>query len=451
MTPGSSGHPADTPSAERSAGRDGARRELIAGGVIVALFFGLFLGWAAVFPLDAGAYAPGEIAVSGNRQAVQHREGGVVVGLEVSEGDLVRRGQRLVTLAGDDLRAAERGVAGQVFALLAQRARLVAERDGLGGVHSPAEFEALAPDDVALARESLRIQQQQFAARRGGRATENGVLQQRIAQLNNQIGGFEGQIAADREQQRLIQEELAGMRRLAQQGYAPLTRVRALERTAAQLEGEADGLRAQIARSREAVGETRLQMIGVSSRMNEDVADQLRQVEVQLNELRPRLAELRLQLARSEIRSPATGQVVGLTVFTVGGVVQPGQTLMEIVPRDASQVIVARISPEDIDNLRQGQTTEVRFPGLRERGLPSIRGRVTRISADSFRVEETGASFYRAEIVVPPEELTRLGRSADGLRPGVPVEVIVLLRKRTMLAYLLEPLTSNLWRSGSEQ
>lgn len=451
MTPGSSGHPADTPSAERSAGRDGARRELIAGGVIVALFFGLFLGWAAVFPLDAGAYAPGEIAVSGNRQAVQHREGGVVVGLEVSEGDLVRRGQRLVTLAGDDLRAAERGVAGQVFALLAQRARLVAERDGLGGVHSPAEFEALAPDDVALARESLRIQQQQFAARRGGRATENGVLQQRIAQLNNQIGGFEGQIAANREQQRLIQEELAGMRRLAQQGYAPLTRVRALERTAAQLEGEADGLRAQIARSREAVGETRLQMIGVSSRMNEDVADQLRQVEVQLNELRPRLAELRLQLARSEIRSPATGQVVGLTVFTVGGVVQPGQTLMEIVPRDASQVIVARISPEDIDNLRQGQTTEVRFPGLRERGLPSIRGRVTRISADSFRVEETGASFYRAEIVVPPEELARLGRSADGLRPGVPVEVIVLLRKRTMLAYLLEPLTSNLWRSGSEQ
>lgn len=451
MTRESTCQPPDSPRSELAVERDGPGPELMVGGGIVAVFFGLFLGWAAVFPLDAGAYAPGEIAVSGSRQAVQHREGGVVVALEVSEGDLVGRGQRLVTLAGDELRATERAVASQIFALLAQRARLTAERNGLDAVPRPAEFETLPPDDVALAGESLRIQRHQFATRRDGRMTEIRVLRQRIAQLDAQISGFEGQIAANQEQQRLIQEELAGMRRLAQQGYAPLTRLRALERTAAQLDGEANGLRSQIARSRAAIGETRLQMAGISSRMNEDVADQLRQVEVQLNELRPRLTELRLQLARSEIRAPVAGQVVGLTVFTVGGVVQPGQTLMEIVPRDASQVILARISPEDVDNLREGQTTEVRFPGLREIGTPSLRGRVTRISADSLRDEATGASFYRAEIVVLPEELTRLGRSAEGLRPGVPVEVIVLLRKRTMLGYLLEPLTNNLWRSGSEQ
>ena len=430
---------------------DNPRRELITGGVIILLFFGLFLGWAAFAPLDAGAYAQGQIAVSGNRQAVQHREGGVVSALYVAEGDKVRRGQILLSLSSGEVRATERGVAGQVFALIAQRARLIAERDGLRAIPSPPEFADLPPEDASLARESLRIQQLQFGARRTGRSTETGVLRQRIAQLNEQIQGYERQIAANLEQQRLIQEELEGMRSLARQGYAPLTRVRALERTAAQLNGELGSLRAQIARSREGVGETRLQMAGVTSEMNEDVADQLRQIDVQLNELRPRLTELRSQIARSEVRAPATGQVVGLTIFTQGGVIQPGQTLMEIVPRDASQIIVAQISPNDVDNLRVDQVTEVRFPGLRERNPPTIHGRVTRISADSFTVEETGASYFRAEIVVPAEELAKLGRSAETLRPGAPVEVIILLRKRTALSYLLEPLTNNLWRSGSEQ
>jgi len=430
---------------------DTPRRELIVGGVIILLFFGLFLGWAAFAPLDAGAYGQGQIAVSGNRQAVQHREGGVVSALHVKEGDTVRRGQILLTLSSGELRATERGVASQVFALLAQRARLIAERDGLGAVPTPPEFANLSPEDSALALESLRIQRLQFGARRTGRSTETGVLRQRIAQLNEQIQGYERQISSNLEQQRLIQEELTGMRSLAEKGYAPMTRVRALERTAAQLDGELGSLRAQIARSREAVGETRLQMSGVSSEMNEDVADQLRQIDVQLNELRPRMTELRSQIARSEVRAPATGQVVGLTIFTQGGVIQPGQTLMEIVPADASQIIVAQISPNDVDNLRSGQTTEVRFPGLRERNPPTIHGRVTRISADSFTVEETGASYFRAEIVVPAAEMAKLGRAANTLRPGAPVEVIILLRKRTALSYLLEPLTNNLWRSGSEQ
>lgn len=430
---------------------DNPRRELIVGGTIVVLFFGIFLGWAALAPLDAGAYAQGQIAVSGNRQAVQHRDGGVVSALLVAEGDTVQRGQVLLRLSTGELTATERGVASQVYALLAQRARLIAERDRLRSIPAPPEFANLPPEDAVLAQESLRIQQLQFNARRTGRSTETGVLGQRVAQLNEQIAGYEGQIAANIEQQRLIQEELAGMRSLAEQGYAPLTRVRALERTAAQLDGELGSLRAQIARSREAVGETRLQVSGVSTKMNEDVADQLRQIDVELNELRPRMAELRSQIARSEVRAPASGEVVGLTIFTQGGVIQPGQTLMEVVPRDASQVIIAQISPTDIDNLRVGLETEVKFPGLRERNPPIIHGRVTRISADSFTLEESGASYFRAEIVVPASELAKMGRGAETLRPGAPVEVVVLLRKRTALAYLVEPLTNNLWRSGSGQ
>lgn len=430
---------------------DSPRPEWMLGIGIIVVFFVGFLGWAAFAPLDAGAFAQGQVSVSGNRQAVQHRDGGVVGALMVAEGDKVRRGQVLVRLNAGELTASERGAASQVFALLAQRSRLIAERDRLPTLPIPPEFAGLPPEDQALADEAMRLQRLQYAARGAGRSTETGVLNQRIGQLRDQMDGYQRQIEANATQQRLIAEELEGLRSLAAQGYAPLTRVRALERTAAALEGEQGSLRAQVARTREQIGEARLQTLGVSTKLNEDVAEQLRQVEIQLNDLRPKMIELRDQLARAEIRSPATGQVVGLSVFTPGGVIQPGQTLMEVVPDEASQVIVAQVDPADIDNLRVGLDTEVKFPGLRERNPPIVHGRVTRISADSFTDEKTGRSHYRAEVVVPQSELEKLGAAARSIRAGMPVQVVMLTRKRTVLAYLVEPLVQSLWRSGSEQ
>jgi HlyD family secretion protein len=441
----------DLPAPVDAAEPDSPRRELMIGGGVVLAFFVLFLGWAAFAPLDAGAFAPGQVEVSGNRQAVQHREGGVVSGLNVAEGDRVRRGQVLVELSTGDLEATERGLAAQVLSLEAQRARMIAERDGLAAVPRPSAFADLSPQDQSLADEAFRLQQQQFAARRSGRSTESGVLGQRVGQLREQQLGYERQIASNLEQQRLLAEELEGLRALAAQGYAPQNRVRALERTAAALDGELGSLRAQVARTAEQIGETRLQISGVSTRLIEEVADQLKLVEVQINELTPRWLDVRRQIERGQIRSPVDGQVVGLTAFTVGGVIQPGQTLMEIVPESAAQVIVARINPQDIDNVSVGLRTEVRFPSLRDRDPPLVHGQVTRISADTFEDERTGQRHYRAQIVVPAEELRRLGRSAEDIRSGMPVEVVVLLRQRSALAYLTEPLTRSLWRSGSLQ
>lgn len=430
---------------------DSPSRELMIGAAVAGLFFVLFLGFAAFYRLDAAAFAPGQVMVSGNRQAVQHRDGGTVSALRVAEGDRVTRGQILIELSAGELQAEERGLTSQVYALLAQRSRMIAERDRLGAVPTPPEFTALTGPDLALATEALRLQRMQFGARRTGRSTEQGVLGQRVQQLEQQKAGLARQIEASIEQRRLIEEELTGIRSLAEKGYAPLTRVRALEREAARLDGELGSLRAQSARTDEQIGETRLQSSGVTTKLNEDVAEQLRQVEVQLNELRPRLAEARAQLARTRIAAPATGQVVGLSVFTAGGVVQAGQLLMEIVPADASQVVVARINPADIDNVRIGMQSEVRFPGLREKAPPVLHGRVTRVSADSFTDEASGQSHYRAEIVVPEAELARLGAAAGDIRPGMPVEVQVQLRRRTALSYLFEPLVQSLWRSGGEQ
>jgi HlyD family type I secretion membrane fusion protein len=448
ITPPQAPPPPETP---RDGLTDVPRMELRIGLAVVFAFFVLFLGWAAFYPLDAGAYATGQVAVSGNRQAVQHRDGGVVTALHVAEGDTVKAGQVLVEVAGGELQATERGLAGQVLALLAQRSRLIAERDGLGAVPTPPEFTDLPPEDVPLADEALALQRRQFGARSSGRSTERGVLSQRVSQLEQQQAGFQRQLTANAEQRRLIEDELADVRRLAEQGYAPLSRVRALEREVARLAGEDGNLRAQIARIGEQIGETRLQMASVGTTLNEDVADQLKNVEVQLNELQPRLASVRAQIARNQIRAPADGQVVGLTIFTPGGVIQAGQTLMEIVPDDASPVIVAEIAPTDVDNLAIGQTTQIMFPGLREGSPPRLEGRVTRISADVLSDPQSGRRWFRTEIVVPEAEVKKLGRAASAVRPGAPVEVVVLTRKRTALQYLFEPLLRGLWRSGSEQ
>lgn len=432
---------------------DDPTRELRFGGAVAIGFFVFFLGWAAVTRLDAGAYAQGVIAVAGNRQAVQHRDGGVVSAINVTEGQTVKKGQVLVEISAGEMRANERAMTGEVMTLLAQRARLNAERVLASSFAPPPEFASLPEEDKLLAAEAMTLQRQQFAARRGSVIAQRGVLTQRVGQLTEQIIGYERQLAANQEQQRLIGEELEGMRKLAAQGYAPVNRVRALERTEASLTGEDGSFRAQIARSGEAVGETRMQLLSIDRRMMEDVTSQLRDVEVRLDELQPKLFAIRNALAGAIVRAPASGKVVGLAVYTVGGVVPPGATLMEIVPQDRALVIEARVSPNDADDLKIGQETEIRFTSLHERDLPILKGKLVKLSADSFLDEKSGLRYFNAEVSVPPEEMERIRKvrgPRTGLQAGLPVEVLVPLRKRTALDYLLEPLLQTFWRSGRE-
>ena len=423
------------------------------GAGVAGLFFVGFLGWAALAPLDAGAYAHGVIAVAGNRQAVQTREGGVVTAIRVKEGQSVVKGQILVELSASELRASERGMTGEMLTLLAQRARLAAERDHQASFGPPPEFASLAPEDRLLADDSLRLQREQFLARRGSLQTQRGVLNQRVLQLDQQTSGAQRQLEANVQQQRLIDEELKGVKELADKGFAPKTRVLALQRNAASLIGEDGAYRAQIARSNEAVGETRLQTLSLEKQMMEEVSGQLRDVQVRLDDLQPKVLAAREQLARATVRAPSGGKVVGLNVFTVGGVVAPGQTLMEVVPQDRRLVIQAKVSPNDADDLQPGQKTQIRFTSLHERDLPLLNGVLTELSADSFTDEKTGAQYFRAEVSAPPEELDKIRQirgAQSGLQAGLPVEVLIPLRKRSALAYLVEPLFQTFWRMGRE-
>jgi type I secretion membrane fusion protein, HlyD family len=396
--------------------------------------------------------APGRLTVSGQRQTVQHREGGVVSQILVREGDQVRQGQVLIRLAGADVRAQERALSAQAISLLAQRARLYAEQSGQRVVRPPIEFANLSPEDRAAAAEALKIQQAQLRTRAAVVFAQRGALGQKTAQANDQGVGYSRQLDSINEQLRLIDEELGGMREAAEKGFVSKNRIRALERAKADLEGQRGQYSATIAQSRGQASESRLQSLEAQSNYMERVASEFRDVENSLGDVMPKLNAARDQLARTEIRAPVSGAVVGLTVFTPGGVIEPGQKLMDIVPERAPLTIEARLATSDGDDVRRGQDAFVRFESLHERALPALKGQVTRVSADAFTDEKTGASFYTAEVTVPLSELKKIEeiRGGDVLRAGLPVVVEIPVRKRTALQYAFEPLTSSLSRAFHE-
>lgn len=441
----------ETAAIEGDALDDGAT-EMRVGGTIAALFFVGLLGWAALTPLDAGAFAQGLVAVSGNRQAVQHRDGGVITALNVHEGKTVKKGDVLLRISASELVAAERSTTAEILTLQAQRMRLLAERDHAPAMGEPAEFAHLSKEDRVLADEAMSAQRLLFQARHNAITIERSVLGQRVRQHAEQIHGYDSQIASNRKQQALIGDELNGLKGLVDRGFVSINRIRAIERSAAALDGEHGSYRADIARSSEAIGEARMQAVSLDKQMLEEVAGQLRDVQMRLDELQPKLIATREQLARSIVRAPASGRVVGLKLFTVGGVVSPGETVMEIVPQDRALVIEARVAPNDADDVRPGMSTQVRFTALQERNLPILHGRIEKISADSFEDERTGMRYFNAEVVVPPSELAKIRkvRADGGIRAGLTAEVLVPLRKRTAFGYLMEPLTQTLWRAGRE-
>lgn len=425
------------------------RIALLAGG---AFFLG-FIGWAALTPLDAGAYAQGVVAVSGNRQAVQHREGGIVTALIVREGDAVRRGQPLLRIGSADIEAEERGLASEYVMLLAERQRLLAEGRGSTVVAPPPEFQHLSPLDQALADEALAAQSALLRARMATAGAQKAVLRQQAGQADARIDGLNSENAANRRQRELIEAQLQGMRELAAKGYASLNKVRELERLAASLDGREGALASQVAETRRMIGQADMQAAVIDRNQIEQVDDRMRAVTQRLNEVRPKLAAARERLARAVVRAPADGRVVGLRVFTVGGVVTPGESLMEVVPDRRALVIKAQISPADADDVTVGLPTKIRFPTLHDRDMPSIDGVVTTLSADSLADERTGQPYFSAEVQVGAAELRGLTAARTGgsaIRAGLPVEILVPLEKRTLLQYLVEPLTRSLWRTGRE-
>ncbi len=400
---------------------DSGSNEIRSGLIALLVFFVGFGGWAAFAPLDAAVVAPGVIVVSGNRQTVQHRDGGIVSSIAIKEGDHVTRGEVLIELGSPELVAQEQALLSQVVDLQMQRARLTAERGG-GTLEPPAEWESLSPDDRAVADAAFERHRREA---RGGAWSA----------FDARIAGYRGEIVSLNRQEQLLNEELSGMRTLAEEQLVPMTRVRALERSLAELQGRRSGLNSQIASTQQ------------------DRYEDSRQVDARLAELTPQLAGARERLELTRLRAPVDGIVVGLQVHTIGGVVRAGERLMDIVPEGQELIVEARVAPESADNLQVGQRTEVRVTAFGGRNLPIVFGEVRQVSADRFVDERTGQGYFVTQVVVPPEELHRLTEAAGDehtLRAGLSAQVVIPTRKRTALQYLFEPLNQTLWRSLRE-
>lgn len=427
---------------------DDVRGEVRLGIIVVVLFFGLFLGWAAFTPLDSAAYAPGQLVVSGQRQSVQHRDGGVVAAIRVAEGKTVRKGDTLIELAGAEVRAQERALAAQVVNLQAQRARLEAELSGAATITWPAEFITATASRRAAIDEAIRVQSNEFRARRSLLTAQTQVLGQQSAQAIESASGYRSKMVSSAEQERLIQAEIDALRPVAEKGFVSQSRMRALERAKADLQGQRGQHQASVAEARALAGSGRLRQIEAEKSYRERASTELREVEFALGEVLPKYRAANDQLERLRIRAPVSGTVIGLSIFTVGGVIAPGQTLMDIVPDKSDLVVGARVSIDDADDLRVGQQAQVRFLGLHERNMPIIMGNLTRLSADSLVDEKTGQSYYTAEIRVPSDQmqkLTNVRGSGFELRAGAPIAVLIPLKKRTALQYALEPLIDTMW------
>jgi len=427
---------------------DDERREVRLGIIVAGIFFVLFLGWAAFARLDSAAYANGQLVVSGQRQSVQHRDGGVVAEIEVIEGQQVRKGDTLVELAGAEVRAQERALAAQLVSLQAQRARLNAELAGAAAIRWPSEFAGAEGSLQAAIPEAIAVQSSEFAARRSALVAQSEVLGQQSSQSNQSAAGYQSKMVSSTEQERLIQAEIDALRPVADKGFVSQSRMRALERAKADLQGQKGQYQANVAEARSAASGGRLRQIEAEKSYRERASAELRDVEFRLGELTPKYRAAKDQLERLKIRAPVTGTVIGLNVFTVGGVIAPGQTLMDIVPAKSDLVVGARVSIDDADDLRIGQEAQVRFLGLHDRNIPVITGRLTKLSADSLTDKESGDVFYTAEVRVPADQMQKL-KSVRGkdfeLRAGAPVAVLIPLKRRTALQYAFEPLTESMW------
>ena len=425
-----------------SGGAHSPRLEIWLGSAIAGLFFVVFLGWAAFAPLDAAAITEGVVSVAGNRQAVQPRNGGVVTELNVDEGQTVKRDQILLKIGTPDTDAVERSLAGEVISLLAQRARLKAESAGQVNFSAPQEFAALTGRDKTLA-DVARAEQRHYATVRAqSNSAATSVLKQRLDQYRVQNEGLARQVGFNRKQQDLVGAELDGLKKLAVDGYVSTNRVRGTERVAAQLDGETSRNETEISRNISAMAEINSQILSTRQKVLETISDEMAATEARLVDRLPKWSAAKEIVVQSLIKAPSSGRVVGLKIYTVGGVVSAGEHLMDIVPQDRGIVIDAMLRPSDAAEVQIGRPAQIRLSVFHDRKAPVLQAVVSDVSADSFVDEKSRVRFFNIEVRIPESELLKISKAKGhfDLRPGLNVEVIVPLRKRTALTYLTEPI-----------
>jgi HlyD family type I secretion membrane fusion protein len=432
--------PAATSTAARGsppAASDSMRSAAIAGWAIILIFFGGFGAWAVTAPLHGAVVANGFVRVEGNRKSIQHLDGGIVKELNVKEGDRVNAGDVLIVLDDTQARAEYNVLSQQLLVLRATEERLKAELAGASSLTMPEDLKAAGNGDPDVAG-IWNGQIHQFESRLAALAGARIVIREKIAQLEAQIVGSEAQEKSYREQFDSVRKEKESLASLVERGLVAKPRYLQLERSGSGLEGQAAETAANIAKSRQAIAEQMQQTAQLDNDRMTEVTKDLRETQAKMLEVIPKLSNAKAVLGRMDIRSPYSGEVVGLNVFSVGGVIMRGDKLMDVVPERDSLIVEAQIAVDDIANVHPGMGADVHLLPYKQRIVPVVRGKVMQVSADRLIEKRTDNPYYVALVRLDENDLAELPQVR--LYPGMPTTVMIQTVERTALDYLVGPL-----------
>jgi len=423
---------------------DDATRYILAGLAIAGIFFGGFGTWALTAPLNSAVVAQGVVKVEGNRKSVQHLEGGIVKKLLVKDGSEVKAGDILIVLDDSQARAEYEVYTQQYVVLRATEVRLLTELAGNNnGMVMPPEL-ADRKDDPQV-EDIWRGQLRQFESRRAALEGQRSVIGEKINQLQSQIVGAEGQVKSFTDQLTSVRSEAANIAPLVEKNLLPKPRLLQLERSAFGLEGQLADATASIAKFKQAQGEQVLQIAQLDNDRMADITKDLRETEAKLLEVIPKRMNAEVVLGRMDIRTPYTGKVVGLTVFSKGAVIQRGEKILDIVPQGEGLTIEAQVPVEDISQVRPDMAAEVHLTAYKQRIVPVVPGVVTQVSADRLTDQKTNNPYYVALITLDEAELRKLPQVK--LYPGMPATVMIPTEARTAFDYIVGPLIMSINKS----
>ena len=409
--------------------------------------FAGFLLWAAFAPLDEGVAAQGMVAIDTKRKAVQHLTGGLVKEVLVHEGQNVKEGQVLIKLDEATARANNEASRQRYLSLRAMQARLLAEQTGSRTITYHPDLVAGSTDPLIKAQ--MMTQEQLLASRRAALTADLQSINEQIQGQEASIRAYDAMQESRKSQLALLSEELKNTRGLVTEGYAPRNRQFELERSVAEANASLAELLGNSLRARRSIGDLRQRAISRQQEYRKEIETQMADVSREVLGEAEKFRALQNDLARVDIKAPATGQVVGLAVQTPGGVIQSGQKLMDIVPNDEPLLLEARVQPNFIDRVHAGLPVDIRFSAFAHSPTMVVDGKVISVSGDLITDPTSNVSYYLARVSVTPEGLKKLGKRQ--MQPGMPSEVIFKTGERSLLTYMLGPLSKRIAASMKEE
>ncbi len=430
---------------ERTASRQSLRKPIIAGIIVIAVGFGGFFSWAFTAELDSAAVASGSVIVDSRKKVVNHFEGGILKKLLVEEGDRVKAGQTLMLLDGTRSESELGQLRGERYGLIAKLARLRAEQSGRGEIDFPQQILNAEQDYVA---DILLDEKRLFGKRNEVYDAKRNAQAKQIEQFDAEARALESQINARTRQEKLVAEQLKGIRQLAEKGFATRTQLVEIENNWSDLVGDMGEFKAQKAAAEQQKAEAEINLASIEMEWQSDIATEIQEAQLALNDVTQRIRASEDVLNRREVKAPQDGIVANIQIRTPGGVISPAEPIMDIIPENEPLLIEAMINRQDIDSVHVGSKAQIKLTAYSQRRLAPLDGEVRYVAADQTVDEKRDSSYYIVRAAINPDALAK--RDDIEIRPGMPADILILKSPRRAIDYLIDPITESMSRAFRE-